>query len=122
MYQTAFIVEDLEFDVTGQIIGSPDVNNPFLRIEIGEIKSSVTQVVADKAVHQLSLRLAFLSYVAHLLCPEVRGDLLGFVYIREGTFNRKNLDSMIANSVVAGNSIVNLAPGFHMKKLSSAFV
>jgi len=98
----------------GQIIVSPDELNPYLQIEVGEIKTSITQNIINTAVHQLSLRLAFLSFVGHLLCFETRGNLVGRVFVREGITNCGSLQEMIDISISEGHSIVRVADGFSM--------
>lgn len=96
----------------GRIDVSPDFSNPFLRIEVGEIKTSITEDTVNKAVRQLSLRLAFLSYVAHFLCLETRGNLIGRVFVRKGTSNSSKLQKLVNQSLEEGHSEVRLAPGF----------
>ena len=72
-----------------------------LNLEIGEVKSKITEEVVIKAVHQLYISSFCLGSIIKFADFKniLKGRLTGIIFIREGTYGSGNAQELIRNEM-----------------------
>ena len=64
-------------------------------IEIGEIKTNLSEKSIASVINQLSIRAALISLAAHMLSPLCSGTVTAKVFLQEGSQGVGNVKQMI---------------------------
>ena len=85
-----------------------------VRIEIGEIKTNLSERSIASVINQLSIRAALFSLAAHLISSRCSGLVTAKVFVQDGSEGVGNVERIIEE---AGLATRKLAPGFEVRYL-----